>query len=178
MGCDKAGLELCGESLLERAVRRYSERFGEENVFVAPGERTYGYGAAEIPDLLPGCGPMSALHASIVRLGGQCAGIFLTAVDMPLAEPVLAERLIEFAESAGEKITLCKNGAGCETLFSWYGTGILPETEECMRLEKYSLFGLAKKVGFAEFTAERTETLFNANTPEEFGEVKRRGTAR
>jgi molybdopterin-guanine dinucleotide biosynthesis protein A len=173
MGRDKAGLDLCGESLLERAVRRYRTEFGENHVFIASGDRSYGFAPAEIRDIAPGCGPISALHAALTGLEEQYAGVFLTAVDMPLAEPAFAARLIQFAEEAGRKITLCKNGESYETLFSWYGAELLPEIERCMQQGQYSLFRLAKKTGFAEFAAEQTETLLNTNTPEEFGELKR-----
>jgi molybdopterin-guanine dinucleotide biosynthesis protein A len=175
MGRDKAGLCLNGESLLERAVRRYSGRFGAENVFVAPGRRSYGFGAAEIPDIFPDCGPISALHAALTKFAANAAGVFLTAVDMPLTDPALAEKLIDFAEKSGKAAVLAENCGKSETLFAWYGSGVLAEAELAIKRGEYSVFDLAKRCGYAEFSVAEAETLVNANTPEEFAEIRRAG---
>jgi len=119
---DKLSLEYAGESLLERAVNRFSNLFDEVLVSVAEAGKYPQYSSRALPDVLPGLGPLSGLHAALERFP---EGVFLAAGDMPFADPKAALRIIELArENGSSAAALFWPDGRCEPLFAYY-TGAL-----------------------------------------------------
>ena len=108
MGRDKALLDLAGEPLLHRAVRFWQSIPGLDGVLVSVGEADHfaalPEGAASIPDLYPGCGPLAGLHAAFSLTDAEI--IYVSAVDMPFLR---AEALppLDLEKCNEEQVRMC-----------------------------------------------------------------------
>ena len=69
MGRDKLRLTLGGETLLQRALRRYGEVFPRVLVSVAGPEKFPELGERRVFDVFPGAGPLAGLHAGLLAAG-------------------------------------------------------------------------------------------------------------
>jgi molybdopterin-guanine dinucleotide biosynthesis protein A len=122
MGRDKMRLEFGGRSLLGSAVERFSRYFDTILVSVArPGEYA-GEGFETVPDIFPGCGPLSGLHAALAYARDD--GVFLAAGDLPFADPALARKLAELCGSH-EICVLDGTSGKREPLFGFYKSSLL-----------------------------------------------------
>ena len=91
MGRDKATLEIGGERLLDRVVRRVAE--AADPVLIAPG-RTGRLGPLpwpEVDDAMPDAGPASGLVAALGRSPHRLMAA--VAVDLPYADPAVLREL-------------------------------------------------------------------------------------
>lgn len=79
MGRDKAGLEVDGERLVDRAARLAGALTDDVIVVSGPRRDLQPTGAREVTDR--GRGPLDGLAAGLAAAGGEAAGVL--AVDMP-----------------------------------------------------------------------------------------------
>lgn len=134
MGRDKLSLELDGETLLARAVRRFGEAF--DRVVVSVGEKDAGGVAVPcVKDVFVGCGPMAGLHAALKHCGDD---VFLAAADMPFAEPEAAKLIAGLCGDADACIMTDENGR-IEPLFSFYRPAALLPAEKALREGRRSM---------------------------------------
>lgn len=89
MGADKALLIQGGVPLVVRAARLLAPIC--DRVLVASGPRPLGRGLEEIPDALPGVGPLGGLLAGLERASAPLVAVL--AVDLPAADPAVLVRL-------------------------------------------------------------------------------------
>ena len=164
MGTDKTRLLYGGETLLERAYRRFSEQF--DTLISARGDVGIP-DARVICDILPGLGPISGLHAALQ----EYESVFLVATDMPFADPGIAKSVIEFGNGAAA-CAATSNGR-VEPLFAYYTRAVLPELENAITANDYSLHSLLERVGARHFEAP-SEILDNINRPEDYEKLKSR----
>ena len=171
MGRDKAQVELGGEPLLARQVRRWRAHFPSVWVSVDRPGRFDTYGAGELCDLRPGNqGPLAGLEAAF--LGTEAERVFLTAVDLPFAEPELAGRVLEALECHQVCCLRWEDGR-LEPLFAAYRRSCLPAVQACLEEGRRSFRGLLERVDCCYLTpaqlpgAALERMLFNVNTPEE-----------
>ncbi|MDR0905605.1 MAG: molybdenum cofactor guanylyltransferase [Oscillospiraceae bacterium] len=159
MGRDKTRLEFRGETLLDRALRRFSEHFDTVLVSVAAipplGDATL------LPDLLPNLGPLSGLHAALSRFDSA----FLVAADMPLAEPELASLII--AAGTGYDACAATSDGHTEPTFAYYSRAVFPELLAAIDRGDYSLHRLLSRVN-ANYVEIPAETLLNINWPDDY----------
>lgn len=171
MGRDKLKLEIGGEQLLTRMVRRFSSSFDRVLVSVGTADRYPELGDSRVEDLFPGMGPMAGLHAALQKAGED---VFLVGGDMPYATPEAALRLIGLAEINGAAIVTLRNAEGRpEPLFGFYRYPVLPEAEELLRSGKQKMGFLLQRCGAATVTAEELgengeRLLRNLNEPEDY----------
>ena len=164
MGRDKTALYFRGETLLQRACRRFGEVF--DPVWVSVRTPKEAVPAEQIADEFPGCGPMAGLHAALKRRPE--GGVFLLAADLPLAEPELALRLIGLGQ--GHQACVPER----EPLFGWYGPEALEPAEQLLRAGEYRMTELLRRldtrfVPLAELGRPDAEhTLLNVNDPEAY----------
>ena len=180
MGRDKTQLEYEGETLLKRAFRRFSEHFAHVYVSVASPQTQLAGIPPEclLTDVLPNLGPMSGLHAALSRFDAA----FLVAVDMPLAEPQLAARIINAAaapQSPAEAYSAVHGGAyapfvvaattdgKAEPTFSFYSRAVLTELNAAIERGDYSINRLLKQVPTRYLEVPR-DTLLNVNYPQDY----------
>ena len=175
MGRDKLSLELCGETLLARAVRRFGEVFDRVVVSVGEREPDCPPGAECVRDVYAGCGPMAGLHAALKHCG---EGVFLTAADMPFAEPAAAKLISSMCGDADACVMTDENGR-LEPLFSFYRVSALLPAEMALKEGRRSMRGLigglrVKTVGPDELgELWNGRLLVNVNDPAEYDEAVR-----
>ena len=162
MGKDKTKLLYGGETLLERAFRRFSARF--EVVISARGDVGIP-DARVIYDIVPGLGPISGLHAALTEF----EAVFLVAADMPFADSAIAERVI--AHGQGFPACAAVSRGSVEPLFAYYTRQVMPEIEKSLQSGDYSLHGLLSRVGARLFEVD-SEMLDNINRPEDYEKLK------
>ena len=174
MGRDKLRLTLGGETLLTRAVRRYSEVFPRVMVSVAGPEKFPELGDMRVFDVFPGAGPLAGLHAGLLASGED---VFLTGADMPFSSPEKALELIRLGE--GYEACVLTDGDGrWEPLFGLYRRSLLPRAEELLRSGQRrmaSLLSLAslREVGLRELGEDEDSPLLrNVNNPEDYEKLR------
>ena len=166
MGRDKAGLALGGEAFLTRLASRLQGTFN----------RVWVCGPEGLPDLRPGQGPLAGLETAFVRTGAE--RIFLTAVDLPFADPALARLL---AEKLGEKdaCLIRRNSGKQEPLFAAYRRSCLPHIQACLDQGRRAMGALLDRLD-CRMVEERDlpgfdleHILFNVNTPEDYQDAEK-----
>lgn len=171
MGRDKCGLELEGETFLERLISRCRENFDQVCVSVDRPGRFPTAGAEEICDLRPGNqGPLAGLEAAFLQTGAEL--LFLTAVDLPFGEPALARRMLELLGTADACCIRRKDGR-LETLFAVYDRACLEQASACLDQGRRSFRSMLDWVNcrvveedeLPEFDLDRI--LMNVNRPED-----------
>ena len=164
MGRDKTTLPYQGESLLERACRRFSAFF--DPVWISVKDpRKQGHWD-QVPDLYKGCGPLAGLHASLSR--NPKGGLFLVAADMPLAEPALALHLTELG--MGHQACVLTG----EPLFGWYSLEVLPVAASLLQNGEYRMTHLLESLDTRYVSPEElpgfdvVQILQNINDPKAY----------
>lgn len=160
MGRDKALLELDGETLAARAVRKLREVCGE--VLIADAGRNLLPGS--VPDG-PGEGPAAGiLGAALARPGER---LLVLAVDLPRVPVAL------LAELAGSEADLVvpRWAGGLEPLCALYGPAALAALAERVGRGRLDLRTLAEtpglRVRYLEEIDRPGETFANWNRPED-----------
>lgn len=161
MGRDKAALTLGGEPFLARLVSRFQKTF----------DQVYVSGPGGLPDLRPGEGPLAGLESAFVRTGAE--RIFVTAVDLPFADPALARLLLE---RLGERdVCLIRRRDGrVEPLFAAYRYTCLPHIQACLEEGRRAMGALLDRLD-CRVVAENelpgfdlNRLLLNVNTPADY----------
>ena len=135
MGRDKLCLTLEGETLLQRALRRWGEVFPGVLVSVAGPEKFPELGQRRVFDRFPGAGPLAGLHAGLLAAGED---VFLTGGDMPFSSPEKALMLSSLCGEA-EACVLTDCAGRWEPLFGFYRLSVLPIAEALLSSGKRSM---------------------------------------
>jgi molybdopterin-guanine dinucleotide biosynthesis protein A len=138
MGRDKALLEIDGETLVARAVRRLEEVC--EAVLIADGGR--GLGPASVPDG-PGRGPAAGLLGAARARPGR--PLLVLAVDLPFVPVPL---LGELARSEAD-LAIPRWSGGVEPLCALYGPAALAVLEDRVGQGRLDLWSLPEMPGLA-----------------------------
>ena len=174
MGRDKLRLTLEGETLLQRAVRRYGEVFPRVLVSVAGPEKFPDLGDRRVFDVFPGAGPLAGLHAGLLRAGEE---VFLTGADMPFSSP---EKALLLASLCGEAdACVLTDGEGrWEPLFGCYRPSVLPRAEALLTEGRRSMGALLGSVRLRQVRPEELgegpDSLLtrNVNVPEDYEKLR------
>ena len=174
MGRDKLCLTLGGETLLQRALRRYGEVFPKVLVSVAGPEKFPELGGIRVFDAYPGAGPLAGLHAGLLAAGED---VFLTGADMPFSSP---EKALELASLCGDAdaCVLTDDAGRWEPLFGYYRFSVLPKVEEQLFSGRRSMGALLGAVRLREVSpAELGEgpdspLARNVNIPEDYEKLR------
>lgn len=172
MGTNKALLEYGGERLIDRAVRRFSDRFPEVLIVANDVESYRGLGPKVVPDLIPGFGPLGGLHAALTA--AENPHVFLAACDMPFAEPAMAFMLRDLG--AGADAAVPKFDDIFETMHALYAKTALPAIEADLRAGRGKMIGFYSRVTVravdeTELTArfpDLARVFWNLNTPDDY----------
>jgi molybdopterin-guanine dinucleotide biosynthesis protein A len=175
MGADKAGLEIDGVTLLERAVARLGEAC--DPVFIGAGDSSLSVaGHRSIPDALPDAGPLAGLVAAL-RVSPHPL-LAVVAVDLPWLDAGLLRLL---ADRIGDHdAAVCVTDDGIEPLHAVYSRSALRVAEAALAGPDRSLRRMVAKlrslqISEAEWRAAGISDRFssNLNTPEDLAEVSR-----
>ena len=126
---DKMALPFGGSSLLASSISRFSACFDTVLLSVGDACKYPEIDAKHLVDIHKRCGPMSGLHAGLVRTDED--GVFLVAADLPYADPSTAIRIIELSEGFDVCVTADRQ-LRYEPLFAYYSKTVLPFLENAL----------------------------------------------
>ena len=129
MGRSKAALELRGEPLLRRVVRRL--RLALPNVLVVgpPDLATLVPDTTVLPDLTLGTGPLGGLHTALRAV--TTPWVFVVACDMPFVAPALVRAMARLATvHADSDAVALRTTHGVEPLHAVYQRSCLAAVEQ------------------------------------------------
>lgn len=116
MGRNKLLLELGGETVIRRAVRRAGDA-GLDPVVVVLGHeaRLVERAIAGLPCLPvvnpdPGEGQASSLRAGVAHASGRCAALVVLLGDMPLVTPAMIAALVQRHRESGARVVVSRYG--------------------------------------------------------------------
>lgn len=175
MGKNKALLEVGGLTMIERVAGALS---GVCSEIIIAGENSGSLehlGYPTVPDIHPGCGPLSGIHAGLNAAKNLYS--FVSACDIPFASQRLIERII--AERDGFDVVMLKEGGFLEPLFSLYSKAFIEAAEISIRNGVYKVTATLQHVKWKPVTLSPGEipnlakSLINVNTPMDYEEAKK-----
>lgn len=169
MGRDKALLPFKSENLLSDQIRRFQK--AGFSVAVSQHE-VRNEDVLVIPDHFPGSGPLAGLHAAFAETGE--ALLFLSAVDLPLADPRLAAIILREIRDGEDACVIRRRSGEIEPLFAAYRRSCLPVAEAMLREGQGKMQTLLSRVktrfleedSLPDFDLSRI--LLNLNLPEDY----------
>lgn len=172
IGGDKAEILLCGERLVDRAVRRLRWLSDDLLVVLREDQRLEVAGARLVRDILPEAGALAGMGAALQA--ARHGWVFVTACDMPFVQRPLVERLL--AETFGDACDLAvpRLAIGLEPLHAFYHRRCLPAILSALaegRRRANAFYGavrpcyLEEEAVLAYDPARRS--FFNINTPDD-----------
>lgn len=175
MGKNKALLEMGGLTIIERVAREISSVCSE--VIIA-GENSVSLGSLGYPvypDIYPGCGPLSGIHAGLNSAGNWYS--FVSACDIPFPSADLMKRII--SEKDGYDVVMLKHGQFFEPLFSLYSKAFIKAAEISIEKGVYKVTTALDHVRWKTVEVSPEEipaikrSLTNVNTPLDYEEAKK-----
>ena len=168
MGCDKALLQLKGKCLLQWQVEKFQNLGVKEILISGTGNPTFP-GVRAVPDVYPGCGPISGLHAGLSS--ASCQHCIVICVDMPL---VPGDVFIELCKAHDMGVTILRHSDGEEPLIGVYDRATAVYMEKMIQQGVYAVRALEKTVPYQrwDYSGEK-DFLCNCNYPEDYKQMKR-----
>ena len=173
MGRNKALLEIDGLPIVERAAGVLSNVCSE--IIIAGGNmdftdcRIYRH----VPDIYPGCGPLSGIHAGLTAACNYYC--FVCACDMPFPDVALIKRII--AEREDYDVVVLKAGEYLEPLFSLYSKGFIPAIETSIKQGVNKVTAALSLARCKQLELDQrsipglSKSLININTPQDYEEA-------
>ena len=160
MGRDKLLMMLRGETLLDAAVRRFSEVFDRVFVSVSDPEKYSEVKAEKIVDIYKNCGPMGGLHAALTHT--KAGGIFLVAADLPFSGPEAAKKIVELCGENDAALMRDHQGR-YEPLFAYYKPTLLPVVEKMLAIGSHKMSVLLESARIKAITKADLGPLWKDN---------------
>jgi len=176
MGKNKALLEIDGLTLIERVAAIMSGVCSEIIIAGDSSGTLNRPGCRSVPDIYPGCGPLSGIHAGLSAAKNQYS--FIAACDMPFVDEKLMRKIIDQVEDGYEAVIL-KTGKFYEPLFSLYGKGYMRAAETSIEKGIYKVTASLSLVRWKAVSVDVDEMpdlgkcLLNINTPGEYEEARK-----
>ena len=183
MGSSKAWLELAGEPLLARAVRRLAG-VAEPLVVVAALDQPLPDLPADVVvvrDRAPGNGPLEGIRAGLAALQGRADAAFVTTTDAPFAAAAFAARLEELRVEADALAVVPRVYDRLHPLSAVYAVSLLADVELRVATRALRVSALAEHPRALVVDADLLladaalkaadpglRSLFNVNTPDAF----------
>ena len=165
MGRDKAALPYGGVTLLEHQTRKLRS-LGIEDIMISGCAQAIP-GTRFVPDVCPGRGPLSGIHACLSAAEHE-AVLFLT-VDTPLI-PLEALQALLDAHTGG--VTLLRCGGRAEPLPGVYDRALVAACGAILRTERTAVRRLLDQADVRSVPFEADPNAFlNCNTPEEYASL-------
>lgn len=176
MGRNKALLELGGEPLIQRLVRRFSAWFRQVVVVTNTPEEYAFLGVPMVRDRAPGLGPLAGLEAGLKASRYEHA--FFCAVDMPFVSEALVRYLV--AAAPGYDVVVPAPGGEYEPMHAVYSRGCLPSIARNLEAGNLRLIAIfpdvrVREVSDAELApfGDLRRLFFNCNTPADLDLARR-----
>jgi molybdopterin-guanine dinucleotide biosynthesis protein A len=185
MGQPKALLDWHGVTAVEHAVDTVRAGIGAGPVCVvrAPGQELPRLDAIVVDDAVAHDGPLAALHAGLVALGGEADVAFACGVDTPLLAPAFVRAVLR-ALHKGDDAVVPIVGGRSQPLLAAYRVRLAPRLlalldDGASGLRDIPRAAAVRQVGEWELVSDpeldeadpRLTSVSNANTPEEWAEL-------
>ena len=187
MGCEKALLELGGETLVERLAHRLGASF--HRLLVSSGSeppsagltaaldrlRSAGLQVATVADRRADfAGPLAGVEAALAVIEGEDA--FFAAVDIVEMDEPLAERLLAASAAPGSLGAVPRCGGILQGAFAVYSSALLPAVTSLLDGGEARLQSLAgiEGVSVVEVEASAGAVFSGLNTPAEYEAARTR----
>ena len=166
MGRNKAELRLGGLTMTELQTEKL-RRLGITDILLSGKIRPLP-GTRAVPDIYPGRGPLSGIHACLkAALNPVC---LVLSVDVPLFPAKALEELIAAHEGGA---TVLGFAGEIEPLIAVYDSALAAPAEELILADRRSVRNLLNRAGMKVFPfTGGAEALLNCNTPEEFARAE------
>jgi molybdopterin-guanine dinucleotide biosynthesis protein A len=175
LGQDKALIDVDGDLLVERVIRRLRQVVVEIVLVTDRPERLAFLGLPMTQDLYPGIGTLGGLHAGLSALHADYG--VAVGCDMPFLSPDLLRYLISLQD--GYDVVMPKLGKYHEPLHAVYGKRCLPLIERTIeagqRRIMQALYGARVcYVKDAQMTAYDPDlrSFFNVNQPQDLERMR------
>ena len=180
MGRNKALMELDGQTLIGRTLDKLS-RLCDELIISANDVELYAHLPARvIPDVIPGRGALSGIHASLAGMRHERAVV--VACDMPFLSLPLLRFMV--AVAPGYDVVVPRLGGYYEPLHAVYSASCIAPIEQLLAAGPQRIVGLFERVRVREVTQDQVRlfraalSFVNVNTPEDWAEAQRLSSAR
>ena len=182
MGRDKAFLELGGETILERILRRLKPQVSEISLN-APALLSDPKGLQLVPDIIPGqMGPLAGILSGLRDLEirrSKASHLLVVPSDSPFFPENLAARL-EAGVDHPHAIAVASSGGQAHPVFGLWPVALADDLQawlsnpENRRIKAYLSRHRVVTVDFDPVETSRgpLDPFFNINTPEELAEAR------
>jgi molybdopterin-guanine dinucleotide biosynthesis protein A len=192
MGQDKALLQVAGRSLLQLALDKLRALTLNAAPRIAAARSDLLSHAEAVPDLHPGCGPLSGIEAALAA-STQQLNLFLP-VDMPLLPGQFLDWMLLRAETTGALMTVPRISGLPQPLCAVYHRNLLSSLTESLIAGNYKVLPAVTTAAGAlpgsidVFDVERVASanpellafshlplyrwFHNCNTPEDMAEIE------
>jgi molybdopterin-guanine dinucleotide biosynthesis protein A len=130
-------------------------------------------GVSCIPDVMPGKGPLSGIHAAC--LSAEADRLWIVGCDMPYVSAAAAEALYDLCEDTEADAVIPVIHEKVQPLHGIFDKRIAPVVAELLEMEQFKLMGLLERIHFLTaddsfFTQRNIALTFtvNLNTPDDF----------
>jgi molybdopterin-guanine dinucleotide biosynthesis protein A len=188
-GRDKSALVVGGRTILERQIEVLSTVAGDLMVVGGPARPNLPPGIRQVPDSVPGCGPLGGLHAALLAARG--AATIVLACDMPyvtapLINFLLTVKGVPVADGSSHTqeadIVVPKTERGYHPLCAVYTSACLEPAARRLADGRLKLTGLFEDVRVRVVTGESLtifgdpdRLLANVNTSIEYKAIEANG---
>lgn len=178
LGIDKALLEIGGQALLDRIMKRLEEIFARILIVVQDGhhdlEAAYGSRARIVADLIPGKGPLGGIYTALEY--SPAPHVFIMACDMPYPSLELVRRLL--GQAPGKEAVVPRRGEYIEPLFAVYARSAREKIRARLDEDQLKIHDLLDDLDVSYMDEDEIcgcdpefRSFFNINTPEDLGRI-------
>jgi molybdopterin-guanine dinucleotide biosynthesis protein A len=166
MGRDKALLPYRGVTLVQHVAVCVEAAAGSV-ALVGPPEAYGALGYPVIPDVYPGQGPLSGIHAALGSSRAEWS--LIVACDMPSVTPEFLRSLLEAAEQEGGDCLLpCSPSGRPEPLCAVYRRSALPVLAEALHRNVRKVTAALEGLRVIGWPVAAAAWFENVNTPREW----------
>ena len=169
MGCNKAELQIAGQSFLKRIANELMG-FGERLLSVGNMCTFRLDGFTAVQDIYPGCGPMGGLHAALV--GCQSEALLVVTCDVPLFKCQIGEYLVECLTPDYDAVVAVTRDARIHPFCGVYWKGMADLLEKQISDGQFRMRDAMDKMHLyctnLANTSHSDNCLANINTPDEY----------
>lgn len=170
MGRDKALLEICGATLLSRAISTASQ--ASDQVRIVGSAAKYGEFGQVVEDAFPGRGPLGGIHAAL--LSTETDLNLMLAVDTPFMHSDFLRYLVDHARTGDALVVVPRIGGRLQPLCAVYRRAFATMAQRALESGQNKIGLLFAPAITRVIEQEEIESLAfeprmfdNVNTPEE-----------
>ncbi len=174
MGEDKANLSVDGSTFLEMLLQHFSSK---ERIYLSVSKgRSYDLAPSErsrilyVEDKYEGCGPLGGIHALLAAC--QEDALFVTAVDLPLADALLKEELAAYLSPGIDAVIPISEDGRVHPVCAIYQKSALASLYDALENDNYRLYEVLRHLRVCYVPVDRLtdgkEKLLNINTPADY----------